>query len=49
MSKKPRKNHQKYRKIGKIPKNAEKTIKNVQKSGKNRQKYRKIVKNPQKR
>ena len=29
-----------------MPKNAEKTIKNVQKSGKNRQIYRKIVKMP---
>ena len=30
-------------------KNAEKTVKNFQKSGKNRQKYRKIVKNVEKR
>ena len=32
-----------------MPKNAEKTVKNVQKSGKNRQKYQKIVKNVEKR
>ena len=32
-----------------MPQNAEKTAKNVQKSGKNRQKYRKIVKNAPKR
>ena len=32
-----------------MPQNAEKTVKNDQKSGKNRQKYRKIVKNVEKR
>ena len=32
-----------------MPQNAEKTVKNVQKSGKNRQKYRKVVKNDEKR
>ena len=32
-----------------MPKNAEKTIKNFQKSRKKRQKYRKIVKNVEKR
>ena len=32
-----------------MPKNAEKTVKNVQRSGKNRQKYPKIMKNVEKR
>ena len=49
MSKKTGKNHQKYRKIVKMPKNAEKMVKNVQKLRKNSQKYRKIFKNVEKR
>ena len=32
-----------------MSKNAEKIVKNVQKTGKNRQKYRKVVKNDEKR